>query len=159
MYCTVASAFVRTSPIQCKTHSKWSSYHTTNFRTKHPAVEIRKRGAYVRTCSCIPPFAFVKRQANGFLTTVQISAQSVKPFPRCGKGGTSARAHVRKCRCTPPMTYVICIAAGSLNTHQVWSLSVEPFLSYGLAANFDTIHVARATCEGDPLPQMSQLRL
>ena len=37
---------------------------------------------------------------TSLLTTNQISAQSLQcaPFPRYGKGGTSARAHVRTCQ-------------------------------------------------------------
>ena len=42
----------------------------------------------------LPPF--VKRIATGPLATHQ-SVQSVQPFPRYGKAGTSARAHVLLC--------------------------------------------------------------
>ena len=101
---------------------------TTNFSTIRPAVpEIRKRCAHVRTCSCTPSSTFVKRLANGYLNTYQISTQSVQPFPRPGKG---ALLHVCTCRCTTPMTRAICTATWSLDTHQIWSQSTESFLSY-----------------------------
>ena len=119
-----------------------------NFSAIRPAVtEIRKRGISAR--AHMSPFTFTKRLANGLLTTHQLSAQSVRPVPRCGKRGISTRAHVRTCRCTPPMTCLVYIAVRSRNTHQIWSQWAEPFLSNSLATNFDTLHAARATRQGD----------
>ena len=91
----------------------------------------------MRTCSYAPPSFFAKSPASGSLTTYQISAQSTQPFPRYGKGGTSARVYVRTCIGNPPVTCVICVAARSPNAHQILSPSAHPFLSYSLAANFD----------------------
>ena len=73
--------------------------------------------AHVRTCSYAPPLAFAKSLAIGSLTSYQISAQSVQPFARYGKG---QHMHVRKCT-TPPMTCVICIT--------VWSLNIPNFVT------------------------------
>ena len=131
-----------------------------NFSAVRPTVpKIRKRGAHVRTCRCTPPLSSVKRIANWSLTTHQISAQSVQPFPRYGTQGniyTCARAHVRTCRCTPPMTCGICIATWALTTHQIWWQSAQPFLSYSLAGHFDTLHAARGTRQAHP-PNESNL--
>ena len=74
-----------------------------NFSASRTAVpEIRKMDAHMLTCSCIlrvqlhvRTSTFVKHLANGSLITYQISAQSIQPFPRYGKGGTPARAHVQ----------------------------------------------------------------
>ena len=64
-----------------KTHSLWSTSHTPNFSTIHPAVsKMRKRGAHVSTCSCTPPQAFAKRLRNESLTIHQISAQCAQPL-------------------------------------------------------------------------------
>ena len=83
-----------------------------------PAVsEMQERGEHLRTCSCAPPLTSAKRLADGFLSTHQISAQSVQPFPRYGNG---AHLHVLTCRCTAPMTCVICIAAWSHNHTPHW---------------------------------------
>ena len=57
--------------------------------------------AHVRTCTCTTSLTFVKRQTNGSLTTHQISAQSVQPFPRYLKGvRTCARAAIPHHRLT-----------------------------------------------------------
>ena len=78
-----------------KTHGYRSHNYSPNFRTIRRAVlEIRKRGLHVRTCSSTRPVTSVKRLGNVSLTTYQISAQSVQPFPRCRQGGTSARAAI-----------------------------------------------------------------
>ena len=45
----------------------------------------------------------VKRLSNGSITTYLISARSVQPIPRYGKG---AHLHVRMWRCTPPSAFV-----------------------------------------------------
>ena len=134
--------------------------HTPNFSTIRLAVSaIWKRGTSAHAhVQMYPTLDFCKRLANGFLTTHQISAQSVQPLPRYGKG---THLHVRTCAradvSTTPMTWLVCIAAWSLNTYQIWSQSIQLFLSYSLATIFDTLHAARATYQGDP--QMSQHRL
>ena len=71
------------------------------FGAIHPVVsEIRKSRAHVLMCSCAPPLTFVKVLPSGSLTTYQISAQSVLPFPRYREADnicTYARAHVQLC--------------------------------------------------------------
>ena len=93
---------------------------------------------HVRKCRRTPPWTLVKRLANGSLTTHQISAQSVQPFPRYGNW---AYLHVRTCRCSP-MTCVIFITVWSPIKYQIRSQSAEP--SQSSAANFDSLHAARA---------------
>ena len=84
---------------------------------------------------------------SGLLTMHEISAQSVQPFPKYEKGGTSACARIQM---YPIMTCVICIATWAANTHQIWSQPAEQFLSYSLAANFETLHAARVTRQTGP---------
>ena len=82
------------------------SNNTRNFITKRPAItEIWKRGArsYVRMCKCAPLIIRLsaKHDASGPLTTYQISAQSVQPVPKYGKGCERAT-----CGCALPLTEV-----------------------------------------------------
>ena len=94
-----ARAHVQICPTHdlCKTQCYWVPYHTASFSTNPPAVlEIWERGVHVRTCRCAPLMICVKRNANGSRTTLQVSAQSVQPFSRYGRGVcTCARAHVQ----------------------------------------------------------------
>ena len=53
-----------------------------------------KKGAHGRNAA---PLTFVKSPDNWSLTTYQISAKSVQPFPRYRKWDTSARARVQTC--------------------------------------------------------------
>ena len=61
------------------------------------AQSIQLFQRYEKWCACaaVPHLNFCESLANGSLTTYQISAQSRRPFPIYGKGGTSARAHVQ----------------------------------------------------------------
>ena len=133
--CTICTRTMRSTRNTCKTHSYWSIIpsHTPNFTAIHPAVpEIWKTGAHVRTCNYAPSLAFVKRLANGSPTTYETSYQSAQPFPRYGKGGTSA----------PTPTHDPCNMhrhSWSLNTQQIWPLAVELFPIYSSVANFNTL--------------------
>ena len=106
------------SPILCKTYSHWSPSHTPNFSAFHPAIpEIQKRNAHMPMCNCTLwvqlhvhtylASSFEKFLANGPLTTYQISAQLVKPFPRYERG-------VRTCSYASPLPYAKSLASGSL---------------------------------------------
>ena len=164
--CTVARALQqipnflnakRNTHPECKTHTLWSTNHTPNFSTICLAVpEIRK---WVRTCCCAPFFFCKKSLANGLQTTHQISAQSVQPLTRYGKGDTSACTHVQLNPTHDLRNTHRCLAS----KHTPNLVSAEPFLSYSLAANFDTLPAACVTCQGNvpqmSLPQMSQIRL
>ena len=92
-------------PKMCTTHStcKTSSYcspnHTHNFSAICPA-EMRKTAQL--KCNCAPLMTVINRLANGSLSSYQISAESVKTFPRYVKGThlhlrTCARADVHTC--------------------------------------------------------------
>ena len=91
----------------------------------------------------ISPFC-VKRIASGPLITHQVSVQSVPPFPRYGKGGTSARAHMRTCRCTRSMTSIKGIATWSLTTYRISAQPVQPFPRHGKGAHLHVRTCARA---------------
>ena len=110
-FCTIPHTKFHTQPNFSGPINRALLYKGTNHTPSFSAIcravpEIRKRGAHVRRCTCTPPLTFVKRQANGSLATNQISAQSVQPLPRYGKGGASARAQVCTVSFTPPMTCV-----------------------------------------------------
>ena len=89
--------------------------------------DTKKRCArdHVQLC---PTLNFCKSLANGSLATYRISAQSVKPFPIYGKGGTSALAHVQV---YPILACVTCLANWSLTTYQISAQSVRPVPRYG----------------------------
>ena len=102
---TCARALCSTHNI-CKIYCCWSHNYTPNFCTIRPTVlEIRKRGAHVRTCSCIPSSTSAKCPAKGSLTAYQISAQSVQPLARYERG---AHLHVRACAHTDYHTHDLC---------------------------------------------------
>ena len=74
--------------------SNWSQRHTKFQHNPSGRFRDTKNGCTRAHVHLTPPQTFVKRLANGFLMIHQISAQSAWPFPRYGKGGTSARADV-----------------------------------------------------------------
>ena len=91
--CACAHAHLYPTINLCKNAKLMDLWPQIKFQ-RNPSSRFRdpKRGA---TCSCAPLLTSVKSLANGSLTTYRISAQSVQPFSRCRKGGTSPRVHVQ----------------------------------------------------------------
>ena len=83
-----------------------------------------EKGCVLAHVHLYPPLILVKCQDNGSVTTNQISAQSVQPFPIYGRADAP-----------PPMSCVICTVAWSLSTHRIRSQSAYPLLSYSLATS------------------------
>ena len=102
-------------------NAKLNGSLTTNQIIANPSSRLQytKKGCARAHVQLYPTLNFRKSLANGSLITYRISAQSVQPFRRYRKGGTSARTRLRMWRRTTPITCVICIAAWSLNTDQI----------------------------------------
>ena len=105
---------------------------------------------HVRSFTCTPHLASVKRLANGNLCKTLIlwvfnsipnfSAIPVA-FSEIRKGG----AHVCTCSHTPPYTFVKCLADVSLTTHKIPVRSVRPFPRYGKISAPAHVRTCRCT--------------
>ena len=88
-----------------------------------------KIAVHMRTCKCALIVIRMKCIAGGSLTTHQISALRVHPFPR-----NEEVVLKRACRCTPPMICVNRIASSLLTTQQISAPWVQTFRRYGKGA-------------------------
>ena len=94
----------------CCQYRDWLLFLTSNTYVfwamkERERKDVLKWVVQLHVRSCGHPLSSIKRTASGPLTTHQVSAQSVQPFTRHGKGDTSARAQVRKRTCTPVNFY------------------------------------------------------
>ena len=87
-------------------------------------------------CSCGYPSFCVKRIASGPLTTHQVSAQSIQPFPRYEKRCACAHVHLH-----PTITFSKVTSYWVSNYKPDFSQSVQPFPRCGKGGASARAHV------------------